>query len=66
MKRGISMTKPTDTNKRRFLKNAVKAAYVAPLIMSLPAQASLSRNGSHPSRRHKPRHHRHGRDYGLF
>ncbi len=35
-----------DSSKRKFITTAVKIAYIAPLVMSLPANAGYTRNGS--------------------
>jgi hypothetical protein len=40
------MNKKVNTPRRRFLKKAALAAYAAPLITSLPAQAAVKRCGS--------------------
>jgi hypothetical protein len=39
-------TENHDTSKRKFLSTAVKVAYIAPLVMSLPANAHFSSQGS--------------------
>jgi len=38
-----------DVSKRRFLSTAVKIAYIAPVVMSLPANAHVRNCGSNQS-----------------
>lgn len=40
------MPRKSSLSRRRFLKKAANAAYAAPLIVSLPANASITRCGS--------------------
>lgn len=40
------MPRKINSSRRRFLKKAATAAYAAPLIVSLPANASVTRCGS--------------------
>lgn len=40
------MPRKSNLSRRRFLKKAATAAYAAPLIVSLPANASMTRCGS--------------------
>lgn len=40
------MPRKSSSSRRRFLKKALSAAYAAPLIVSLPANASVTRSGS--------------------
>jgi len=40
------MSRKSHVSRRRFLKKAAGAAYAAPLIVSLPANASVTRCGS--------------------
>lgn len=40
------MARKSNSSRRRFLKKAAGAAYAAPLIVSLPANASITRCGS--------------------
>lgn len=40
------MARKSNLSRRRFLKKAAGAAYAAPLIVSLPANASMTRCGS--------------------
>ena len=39
-------TENYDSSKRKFLSTAAKIAYIAPVVMSLPANAGLKRVGS--------------------